>query len=344
MNRIRRLFLSAMIVAVIVAGAAASIYLFGTEPQLSGATSAHTPPESISLINEPIQPLPLSMNLDKRKVSLGKRLFHDTRLSRDNTIACASCHNLRLGGVDGQSKSVGIGGAVGEVNAPTVFNSGFNFRQFWDGRAKTLEEQIDGPIHHPSEMGSTWPEIIVKLQADAAYASAFTDIYSKEIDNIAIKDAIATFERSLITPNSSFDRFLRGEDSALTADEKQGYHLFKSYGCAACHQGVLLGGNLFEKFGAMNDYFADRGGVTRADFGRFNVTERESDRFKFRVPSLRNVSRTGPYFHDGSTKTLEKAVNVMAKYQLGRHLSSDDVDLIAQFLRTLTGKYEEENL
>ena len=288
---------------------------------------------------EPITPLPLTMHLDPRKVDLGHRLFLDARLSRDNTISCASCHGLQTGGTDRRSRSIGIGGAQGDVNAPTVFNSGFNFRQFWDGRAATLEDQIEGPLNHPKEMGSAWPDVIRKLGDDPAYVTGFRALYPDGIQRANIKDAIATFERSLVTANSRFDKFLRGDKQALTDRERAGYLRFKDYGCVSCHQGVNVGGNMYQKFGVAADYFADRGNITKADLGRFNVTGMERDRFRFRVPSLRNVGVTPPYFHDGSAATLADAVSVMAKYQLGRPLSVEDRDLIVAFLFTLTGEY-----
>jgi cytochrome c peroxidase len=229
------------------------------------------------------------------------------------------------------------------VNVPTVFNSGLNFRQFWDGRAETLEDQIDGPIHDPAEMGTDWPHILDKLRADSEYAVAFAAIYRQEIDSSTIKDALATFERSLITPDCRFDRYLRGDANALSAEEKEGYQLFKDNGCSSCHQGVLAGGNMFEKFGIVGNYFADRGQITKADLGRFNVTGQEADRYRFKVPSLRNVARTAPYFHDGSASTLEAAVSVMTRYQLGRQLTANDLHRIVQFLETLNGKTPGES-
>lgn len=288
---------------------------------------------------EPITPLPESIPLDARKVALGNRLFHDKRLSRDNSVACANCHVLDKGGVDGRQRSIGIGGQTVAVNAPTVFNSGFNFKQFWDGRAESLEDQIDGPVHNAGEMGSSWPEVIGKLKNDAAYVPAFANIYPDGIQEKNIKDAIATFERALVTPNSRFDKTLRGDRNTMTADELKGYRLFKNYGCIACHQGVNIGGNMFERLGVMGDYFKDRGNIVQADLGRFNVTKNEEDKHMFKVPSLRNVALTAPYFHDGSAATLEQAVIIMGKYQLGVVIPASDVALITAFLKTLTGEY-----
>jgi cytochrome c peroxidase len=296
-----------------------------------------------SLTNEPITPIALFVELDEKKVALGEQLFNDVRLSRDNSISCASCHILEKGGTDQLTISTGIGGKPGVVNAPSVFNSVYNFKQFWDGRAETLEEQIEGPTHNPVEMDSNWTEIITKLEAEPNYVQAFRAIYLDKIQSRDIKDAIATYERSLVTPNARFDKFLRGDNNALTDEEKQGYQLFKSYGCVSCHQGVNIGGNLFQKFGLMGDYFASRK-VTKADLGRFNSTGNEADKFVFKVPSLRNVARTAPYFHDGSAHQLEDAVMTMSVYQLGRPLTLDDRDAIVKFLKTLSGEYKGKTL
>jgi len=293
---------------------------------------------------EPIQAIPFKVEVDSRKVELGERLFNDTRLSGDNSISCAHCHSLELGGTDAIKHSFGVAGREGPINSPTVFNSGLNFVQFWDGRALTLEDQIEGPIHADKEMDSNWPDIIRKLSADAEYRRDFKSIYQSAISSDAIKDAIAEFERSLITPNSRFDRYLRGEDAAISRDEERGYQLFKEYGCVACHQGASVGGNMYQTFGVMGDYFKDRGQVTKVDMGRYNVTGREEDRYLFKVPSLRVVVLTAPYFHDGSTEKLEDAIKVMAKYQLGREMPKQDIELIIKFLNTLPGEYKGVSL
>jgi cytochrome c peroxidase len=291
-------------------------------------------------LQEPITPLPQTVSLDARKVALGQRLFNDPLLSHDQSISCVNCHSLALGGTDRRPRSVGFGGRVGRINAPTVFNSGLNFRQFWDGHAETLEAQVDGPLQSPEEMGSTWEEVLARLRRDPGYASAFKSLYPGGIEPRYVRDAIAEFERSLVTPNARFDRYLRGEKTALTAGERAGYAKFKSYGCVSCHQGVNVGANMFQRMGAIGDYFADRGQITAADFGRFNATGNEADRYFFKVPSLRNVALTAPYFHDASAPTLEVAVTLMAKYQLGRTLPPEDLAEIVQFLKTLTGTYE----
>lgn len=303
-------------------------------------TESVTAKETIS--KEPITPIPIHSSVDKQKATLGKLLFHDNRLSGDNTISCASCHPLNNAGVDGMKFSKGIKGKLGVINTPTVFNSGFSFVQFWDGRALSLEEQIEGPIHNQKEMGADWLSIRVKLIQDKNYIDLFKKIYGDTgISALTIKDAIAAFERTLNTPNSRFDQYLRGQKDAITEREFEGYNLFKSYGCSSCHQGVLVGGNLFEKMGMFDDYFLKRGNITESDYGRFNVTGLEEHRYEFKVPSLRNVALTSPYFHDGSAATLQDAIGIMSKYQLGRQMTKEEIDKITGFLHTLTGEFGE---
>ncbi len=323
------------------------IAVFGVERMIEGATTKKqkaTDQSAIVTREEPIQPVPLRLELDERKVALGAKLFYEPRLSKDNTVSCGTCHHIETSGTDNKIRSIGLGGAEGPINTPTVFNSGFNFRQFWDGRALNLEAQVDGPLHHPKEMGSNWAEVLGKLRADPQYVETFGAIYSQGIQEQTVKDAIATFERSLYTPNSRFDQYLRLDDEAITAEEKEGYELFKSVGCIACHQGIGVGGNMFQVFGVMRNYFADRGNITAADYGRYNITKRDRDRHVFKVPSLRNVEVTPPYLHDGSVNELEEMVDVMAKYQLGRKLSRKQVELITKFLKTLTGEYKGKRL
>lgn len=329
--------LSRWLIAAIAIWIAIAVALMHLWPQ--GGTqavddTALPPMES----NEPIQPIEALTNLDPRKIDLGRKLFHDPRLSHNNQLSCADCHNLKTGGTDRRARSIGINGAVGLINAPTVLNSGFNFSQFWDGRALTLEKQIDDPVQTKIEMDSTWPEVIGKLKGSSEYVQAFRQIYSDDINSDHVKDSIAGFERSLSTPNSRFDRYLRHDTSALTPREQQGYKLFKSFGCASCHQGMNVGGNMYQKLGVMAPYFSDRGHLTKADQGRFNVTGDPQDIYMFKVPSLRNVELTPPYFHDGNAATLADAVRMMAKYQLGRHLTEEEIELIVEFLKTLTGE------
>jgi cytochrome c peroxidase len=310
-----------------------------SDPVIPAMVSRRAIASSTTREHEPIKAIPQITGLDPEKIALGKTLFGEPRLSHDDTISCASCHDFQKGGADGRVHSLGMNQAEGTINTPSVFNCGLNFKQFWDGRAATLEEQVNGPLEAANEMASSWPEVIRKLRAAPDYVAAFARVYADGIEPRNIKNAIAEYERSLTTPNSRFDQFLRGDDAALSAEEAEGYRKFKSYGCTSCHQGVNAGGNMFETLGAMADYFADRGHVTKADYGRFNVTGREEDRFVFKVPSLRNVALTAPYFHDGSAKTLEDAVRVMGKYQLGHTLTPVDIDQIVKFLHTLTGEY-----
>jgi cytochrome c peroxidase len=286
---------------------------------------------------EPITPLPARVAQDPARVAIGRRLFNDSRLSANGAVSCASCHDLTKGGADGRDHSIGFDGKRTTVNAPSVFNASFNFRQFWDGRADSLEAQIDVVVTNPIEMGSTWADVVARVGRDPDYRAKFAAAYRGAVSKAAIEDAIATYERTLTTPDSRFDRYLRGERNALSAEEEDGYVKFKRYGCIACHQGVNIGGNMFQRFGVMGDYFSDRGSPTDADLGRQRVTGAESDRHVFKVPSLRNVALTAPYLHDGQARTLEDAVRMMFKYQLGRSASPADTAAIVKFLQTLTG-------
>jgi cytochrome c peroxidase len=305
---------------------------------LSFSLSANEP------LNEPILPIANDHNSDPELLSLGRELFNDKRLSKDGSISCASCHALNNGGADGRKVPIGIRQQLGTINTPTVFNSSLNFKQYWDGRAESLSEQIDGPIENEAEMGSSWPAVIAALKQDPSYQKKFKQHFDNGITINNIKTALVSFENSLVTPNSRFDLYLNGDKNAISANELAGYNLFKNYGCISCHQGMAVGGNLFQKLGIMKDYFADRGNITEADFGRFNVTQQEADRFVFKVPSLRNVELTAPYFHDGSTATLEAAISTMMIYQLGVEPLESDVQLIATFLKTLTGEYQGARL
>ena len=289
-------------------------------------------------LDEPIKPLPATLNQDPARAEIGRWLFNDARLSANGSVSCANCHNLRKGGSDERDYSVGFGGKLTAVHAPTVLNAAFNFRQFWNGRAESLEAQIDDVVQNPVEMGSKWADIVGKVERDARYEAAFANAYKDGVNKANIENAIATYERTLITPNSRFDNYLRGNESAISEVEKAGYVKFKQFGCIACHQGVNVGGNMFQKFGVMGDYFGDRGKLTTADLGRYLVTGEEGDKYVFKVPSLRNVALIAPYFHDASAKTLDAAVAVMFKYQLGRVASTEDRAAIIKFLNTLTAE------
>ncbi len=285
------------------------------------------------LTAEPITPLPRSVLVNPVKVQLGKALFFDPILSADGTISCASCHDLYNGGDDGQRFSIGIRGQRGTINAPTVLNALFNFRQFWDGRAKDLQEQAAGPIVNPVEMGNNFPDLIEKLK-HSPYQAQFAEIYDEGITQATITDAIAEFEKTLITPDAPFDRYLRGEKDAITEEQKEGYALFRLKGCIACHHGRNVGGNMYNKFGIIQRVDDD-------NLGRYNITKNPSDKYFFKVPSLRNVTKTAPYFHNGSAKNLRAAVVFMAKYQVGRPISADEVDKIVAFLHALEGNIPE---
>jgi len=268
--------------------------------------------------------------LDQDKVKLGKKLFFDPILSADNSVSCASCHDLQNGGDDGLKFSVGINGQEGDINTPTVLNAAYNFRQFWNGRADTLLHQTWGPIENPIEMGHTFDKLITILK-QTSYKKEFDAIYEDGITKHSIGDAIAEFEKTLITLNSPFDRYLKGDESAITQDQKDGYRLFKSVGCIACHHGKNVGGNLYNKFGVMKNSKSKR-------LGRYEVTQKESDKYYFKVSSLRNINMTGPYLHDGRYDSLVDVVKFMAQYQLGRIISEEEVRKIISFLNSLSGE------
>jgi len=306
---------------------------------------------ALELAVEPLQPLPATLDVDADKAALGEKLFFDPRLSADNSIACVHCHNLdTLGGADGLKHSFGVEGREGSINAPTVFNAALNLAQFWDGRAKTLADQVNGPVTGHVEMDARWPDVVKKLNMDAPYRKAFAHIYSDGITPANIRTAIAEFERTLLTPNSRFDHYLLGDDDAITAEEKHGYQLFKNYGCVACHQGRNVGGNLFQVLGVMRDYFKDHPpeigheAENKVALGRFNVTGDLADKHRFKVPSLRLAVLTSPYFHHGRYQTLAETIRVMAKYQLGRHIPDADIRSIIHFLYTLPGEYKGRSL
>jgi len=282
---------------------------------------------------ELISPLPLSVEYDINKAMLGKKLFFDTRLSGDNTIACVSCHIIDAGGDDNVQFSSGIDGQLGGANSPTVLNSRYNFVQFWDGSAKDLKEQASGPIHNPVEMGSNFKQVISKLSKDTIYQQEFMKLYKDGITGENITDAIAEFEKALVTPNSRFDQYLRGNTTILSKDEVEGFELFKSLGCIACHNGINIGGNLFQKIGIMEEYEVDD-----SNLGRYNVTKDEEDKHYFKVPTLRNIALTAPYLHDGKISTLQETIKLMIVKQLGREADKQEVIKIEKFLFTLTGQ------
>lgn len=284
----------------------------------------------LTLFASSIEPIPLKLEYNYDKAILGKKLFFDKRLSKDNSISCASCHDLTKGGDDGLKFSVGIDGKLGDINAPTVLNSVFNFRQFWDGRAKDLAEQAKGPIENPIEMGHDFTKLLEVLKT-SSYEKSFKTIYKDGITKENLVDAIAEFEKTLITPNSAFDKYLKGNDNAINSFEKEGFELFKNKGCISCHNGVNIGGNLYSKFGMLID-------VESKNLGKYNVTKNELDKYYFKVPTLRNISLTAPYFHDGRYYDLKEAVKTMALVQLGRPVTNLEIEKIVAFLKTLNGE------
>jgi cytochrome c peroxidase len=295
---------------------------------------------------EPVRPIIAKDDTDARKVKLGFDLYHDTRLSVDNTVSCATCHGLNTGGVDNLQYSKGVENNMGGVNAPTTYNAVYNFVQFWDGRAKTLAEQAAGPPLNPVEMASaSFDEIIAKLAQDENYVAEFNALYADGITEANITNAIEEFERTLVTPNSQFDKWLLGDNEALTADELHGYDLFKANNCATCHVGANLGGESYELMGLRQHYFEARGlTLTEEDNGRFKQTQDERDRHRFKVPGLRNIELTWPYYHDGTRQTMDEAVRDMAKYQCDVELSDAEAASVVAFLRTLTGEYQGKKL
>lgn len=292
---------------------------------------------------EHITPLPLEINYDKEKALLGKKLYFDPILSKDNSVSCASCHNLELGGVDNLQFSYGVEGKVGNVNTPTVLNAIYNFRQMWDGRAKNLSHQIQFPITNPKEMGNNFKNIVDTLENDSYYNKIFHKIYKDGINKENIGNALEEFQKTLVTP-SPFDDYLRGNKDALTKNQKKGYELFQKKGCVSCHNGINLGGGLYARFGLIDNSIIEslenenKLGEPNPHFGLFNITKNDFDKYYFKVPSLRNVALTGPYLHDGRVETLKEAIKSIAKAQLGLDLTKEEIFLIEEFLKSLNGK------
>jgi cytochrome c peroxidase len=282
---------------------------------------------------EPIKPIVAANVSNPAMVELGKKLFFDPRLSKSGFISCNSRHNLSMGGTDNLKTSIGHQWNQGPINAPTVLNSSLSLAQFWDGRAKDLQAQAGGPIDNPGEMGSTHALAVEVLQSIPAYVADFKASFgSDKIGIEQVTKAIAAFEETLVTPNSRFDKWLKGDQMALSANELAGYKLFKDSGCVACHNGPAVGGNSYQKMGVVAPYKAS----SPAE-GRFAVTGKDADRFNFKVPTLRNVELTYPYFHDGAVNTLTEAVETMGRIQLGKKFTADENARIVAFLKTLTG-------
>lgn len=277
--------------------------------------------------------------ITEEKVALGKKLYFDVRLSKDNTISCNSCHNLSTFGVDNRSFSPGNDGGLGGRNSPTVLNAALHSKQFWDGRAKDVEEQAGGPILNPVEMAIPSEDFLVKrLHLIEEYGDLFAKAFPADEDPISywnVQQAIAAFERKLITP-SKLDDYLKGDLKALTQQQKDGMKAFIETGCTTCHTGNALGGTMFQKFGVYGNYW-DFTKSAKIDNGVFDISKNESDKYVFKVPSLRNVEKTGPYFHDGSVSSLKAAVDIMAQTQLNKKLTDKEQDDIVAFLSSLTG-------
>ncbi|WP_412478646.1 cytochrome-c peroxidase [Azonexus sp. IMCC34839] len=295
---------------------------------LAGSTSL-----AMAAEKEPIQPIQPAKVSNPPLVELGKKLYFDPRLSKSGFISCNSCHNLSMGGTDNIKTSIGHNWQEGPINAPTVLNSSLNLAQFWDGRAADLKAQAGGPIANPGEMAFTHTLAINVLQSIPGYVADFKKAFGKEqIDIDMVTKAIAAFEETLVTPNSRFDKWLKGDKKALSKMELEGYKLFKDSGCVACHNGPAVGGNSFQKMGLVEAYKAS----SPAE-GRSAVTGKDADRFNFKVPTLRNVEMTYPYFHDGAANTLPEAVDTMARIQLGKKFTADENAKVVAFLKTLTG-------
>ncbi|KYN83579.1 cytochrome C biogenesis protein CcsA [Vibrio cidicii] len=283
--------------------------------------------------SEPVTPIAPAQEIHLGKAELGKKLYFDPRLSKSGFISCNSCHNLSMGGSDNLKTSIGHNWQQGPINSPTVLNSSLNIAQFWDGRAADLKEQAGGPIANPGEMAFTHTLAIDVLQSIPQYVNEFKLVFGKEkIDIDQVTDSIAEFEKTLVTPNSRFDQWLMGDDNAITQAELEGYQLFKNSGCVACHNGSALGGTSFQKMGLIEPYQ-----TANSAEGLSAVTGKDADRFKFKVPTLRNVALTYPYFHDGEAQTLTEAIDIMGRLQLGRTFTSDENQKIVAFLYTLTG-------
>jgi cytochrome c peroxidase len=311
--------------------------VFCLSSMMTGADSVSSPNK---VAHEPIYPIPLRTETqNKEKLTLGRILFNDNRLTPESTHSCASCHHLESGGDDELRVSKPVGNLAPVVNTPTIFNTQYNFRLNWDGSAASVAEQLDMAIKRIGGYSSGWDELLARFNSDTSLVSRFNTVYKHEqITRESFTDALVTYLESLTTPNARFDKYLRGDNNAIDEDEKHGYTLFKEYGCISCHQGTNIGGNLYQRFGIFYDYFRARGDIQQADYGRMNVTGESTDMHVFKVPSLRNIELTAPYLHDGRSKSLHEVVTIMGRTQLGFEIEQDDIKLIVKFLKTLTGE------
>ncbi|MFZ2450433.1 MAG: cytochrome-c peroxidase [Methylobacter sp.] len=292
-------------------------------------------------------PAPADNPTTAEKVALGQMLYHDPRLSSTGTVSCSSCHNTMLGGEDNRPNSMGVNGQTGGRSAPTVWNAAFNKVQFWDGRAASLEEQAAGPVTNPIEMGmKSWDDVVARLKTIEGYNQAFEQVFGKDsISKENATKAIAAYERTLITPNSVYDKYVEGNKALLTVQQVRGMEKMAELGCTSCHSGPAFnGGGMFQKFPVIgNDYFEAQFHLKK-DKGLAEVTKNEADEHLFKVPTLRNIALTAPYFHNGSVKTLEQAVMVMGKVQLGKELSKEEIADIVAFLNALTGEFPKQTM
>lgn len=282
-------------------------------------------------------PLPEPVPQPLEQVRLGRALFHDPILSKNRNISCSSCHILDAGGDDNRAFPVSAHGQQGKLNSPSIFNLDGHIAYFWDGRLKSIEQQMSAPDSHNDAMGLDWETAVERLKDDKHYRELFQDAFGGVITEKTINTALISFERTLTTSNTAYDRFLKGNLEAISPRAQTGMGLFNSLGCASCHHGPLLGATMFQRMGVFHTYYTDPNDIRSEDLGRYNVTGDERDKFYFKVPSLRNVEMTAPYFHDGSAETLEDAVKAMAHFQLGQTLSDEDTASLVAFLKSLTG-------
>jgi len=310
---------------------------------LAGSVSMATAAESLPKE----APAPADNPTTAAKVELGQMLYHDPRLSSTGTVSCASCHNTMLGGEDNRPNSMGVNGQTGGRSAPTVWNAAFNAVQFWDGRAGSLEEQAAGPVTNPIEMGmKSWDDVVARLKSIEGYQQAFEQAFGKDsISKDNATKAIAAYERTLITPNSPYDKYVEGDKSAMTEQQVRGMEKAVELGCTSCHSGPAFNGaGAFQRFPVnTNAYFEAQYHFSK-DNGLAEVTKKPADEHMWKVPTLRNVALTAPYFHNGSVKTLDKAVTLMAKLQLGKDLSKEEVADIVAFLGALTGEFPKQKM
>jgi cytochrome c peroxidase len=292
-------------------------------------------------------PAPADNPTTAEKVELGRMLYHDPRLSSTGTVSCASCHNTMAGGEDNRAGSMGVNGQVGGRSAPTVWNAAFNSAQFWDGRAPSLEAQAAGPVTNPIEMGmKSWTQVVTRLKAIEGYQTAFTTVFGEDsISKETATKAIAAYERTLITPNSPYDNYVNGNKSALTEQQIRGMETVLELGCLTCHSGAAFNGaGKFQKFPLHDNGYFEAKFDFKKDKGLAEVTANKADEHLWKVPTLRNIALTAPYFHNGSVKTLEKAVQIMAKLQLDKDLSKEETADIIAFLNALTGQFPKQTM